>query len=196
MGWTQPLQSDTLGDRVVFGPSELDAEAHTPKIRTQIVLRIVVGVSRRLHSHRIVSVIDFRQLAVLRDDSNDLSNILEWDIRIYRFKKPCVDLSHQPLTPCRFLQHNFVYFRLLAVFARLPSTCPQGIAHVRRHCCRRSLRWITDCHASCSKGLSHIGSGPDTFSERHIIWQTGTASLKRWGLLERVATSNCPLIPK
>ncbi len=35
----------------------------------------------------------------------------------------------------------------------------------------------------------------DTIST-HIIWQTGTASLKRWGLLERVATSNCPLISK
>jgi flavin-dependent dehydrogenase len=35
----------------------------------------------------------------------------------------------------------------------------------------------------------------DTVST-HLIWQTGTAHLKQWGLLARVAGSNCPLISK
>jgi flavin-dependent dehydrogenase len=33
----------------------------------------------------------------------------------------------------------------------------------------------------------------DTIST-HIIWQPGAACLQRWGLLEKVAASNCPLI--
>ena len=35
----------------------------------------------------------------------------------------------------------------------------------------------------------------DTIST-HIVWQSGAAILKRWGLLERLASSNCPLISK
>jgi flavin-dependent dehydrogenase len=37
---------------------------------------------------------------------------------------------------------------------------------------------------------------PSDIISTHLIWQTGTAHLKRWGLLERVAASNCPLISK
>ncbi|MBV8120744.1 MAG: NAD(P)/FAD-dependent oxidoreductase [Alphaproteobacteria bacterium] len=35
----------------------------------------------------------------------------------------------------------------------------------------------------------------DTIST-HWIWQLGLASLKRWGLLDRVLATNCPLIPR
>lgn len=35
----------------------------------------------------------------------------------------------------------------------------------------------------------------DTIST-HVVWPTGVARLKRWGLLERVAASNCPTMRK
>jgi 2-polyprenyl-6-methoxyphenol hydroxylase-like FAD-dependent oxidoreductase len=35
----------------------------------------------------------------------------------------------------------------------------------------------------------------DTIST-HIIWPAGVARLKRWGLLDKVAASNCPAIRK
>src|SRR5688572_30397557 len=35
----------------------------------------------------------------------------------------------------------------------------------------------------------------DTIST-HAIWPPGTAKLKRWGLLDKIAATNCPLIKK
>ena len=35
---------------------------------------------------------------------------------------------------------------------------------------------------------------PDDTISTHIIWPPGVARLKRWGLLERVAASDCPMI--
>ncbi len=35
---------------------------------------------------------------------------------------------------------------------------------------------------------------PDDTISTHIVWPPGVARLKRWGLLDRVAASNCPLI--
>ena len=35
----------------------------------------------------------------------------------------------------------------------------------------------------------------DTIST-HIIWPAGASRLKRWGLLDKIAESNCPLIRK
>jgi len=37
---------------------------------------------------------------------------------------------------------------------------------------------------------------PSDVISTHLIWQTGAAHLRRWGLLEQVAASNCPLISK